>query len=102
MIEKVHNKKSLDCESKILIRQRNSPNEQLYVELKWILQSSFGGVFFTVFSEILEYTGSLCEGEERLDRQVYHRVLQWDQAVLHGRSGHHHWSERSLRREEWA
>ena len=54
MIEKVHNKKSLDCESKILIRQRNSPNEHVYEELKSILQSSFGGVFFTVFSDILE------------------------------------------------
>ena len=44
MLEKVHSKNSLDCESKILIRQRNSTNEKVYEELKPLLQNSFGGV----------------------------------------------------------
>lgn len=44
MLDKVHSKNSLDCESKILIRQRNSTNEKVYEELKPLLQSSFGGV----------------------------------------------------------
>lgn len=48
MLEKVHSKNSLDCESKILIRQRNSTNEKVYEELKPLLQNSFSGVLSRV------------------------------------------------------
>ena len=44
MVQKVNDKHSLDCEAKVLIRKRNATNEEVYSELKTLIQASYGGV----------------------------------------------------------
>ena len=44
MVQKVNDKHIMDCEVKVLIRKRNASNEEVYMELKSLVQASYGSV----------------------------------------------------------
>ena len=45
MVQKVNDKHIMDCEVKVLIRKRNATNEEVYTELKSLVQASYGSVW---------------------------------------------------------
>ena len=44
MVERIKAKNSLDCDVKVLSRRKNTPNTELYEELKMAILRSYAGV----------------------------------------------------------